>query len=117
MNLLTVSGSPHLHEQESVPKIMYGVVYAMIPAMLVSVYFFGLDAVKLMLISVLACLFFEWAIQKYFLKGPVTINDGSAVVTGILLAFNVPSNLPSWMLIIGAFAAVVIAKMSFGGLG
>jgi len=85
--------------------------------MLVSVYFFGLDAVKLMLISVLACLFFEWAIQKYFFKGPITINDGSAIVTGILLAFNVPSNLPVWMLIIGAFVAIGIAKMTFGGLG
>jgi electron transport complex protein RnfD len=96
---------------------MYGVVYAMIPAMLVSVYFFGLDSIKLMIISVLACLIFEWAIQKYFFKGPLSINDGSAVVTGILLAFNVPSNLPVWMLIVGAFVAIGIAKMTFGGLG
>jgi len=117
MNLLTVSGSPHLHEKESVPKIMYGVVYAMVPAMLVSFYFFGLGAVKVMLVSILACLFFEWAIQKYFFKGPLTINDGSALVTGILLAFNVPSNLPVWIIIIGAFVSVGMAKMTFGGLG
>jgi len=117
MNLLTVSGSPHIHDKESVPKIMYGVVYAMIPAMLISIYFFGLDAARVMLISVLACLFFEWAIQKFLLKGPLSINDGSALITGILLAFNVPSNLPAWILIIGAFIAIGMAKMTFGGLG
>ncbi len=79
MGLLTVSGSPHVHSDQSVPKIMYGVVIAMIPAMLVSVYFFGLGAARVMLVSVLACLFFEWVIQKYLLKGPLTINDGSAL--------------------------------------
>lgn len=116
-NMLTVSGSPHIHGDESTKKIMLGVVYAMIPAMLVSIYFFGLNAVRVLLLSALACLFFEWAIQKYFIKGPLTINDGSALVTGVLLAFNVPSNLPSWMVIIGALVAIGIAKMSFGGLG
>lgn len=117
MGLLTVSGSPHVHGDLSVKKIMYGVVYAMVPAMLVSVYFFGLDALRIILISVLACLFFEWAIQKYIIKGPITIDDGSAVVAGVLLAFNVPANLPGWILIIGAFVTIGIAKMSFGGLG
>lgn len=117
MSILTVSGSPHIHTEQSVSKIMYGVVIAMVPAILVSVYFFGLGAVKVMLASVLACLFFEWAIQKYLMKGPLTINDGSAIVTGILLAFNVPSNLPVWMIIVGAFVSIAVAKMSFGGLG
>ena len=116
-NMLMVSGSPHIHGDESTRKIMFGVVYAMIPAMLVSIYFFGLDAVRVMLLSAVACLFFEWVIQKYLIKGPVTINDGSALITGILLAFNVPSNLPSWMIIIGALVAIGVAKMSFGGLG
>jgi electron transport complex protein RnfD len=96
---------------------MYTVVMAMVPAMLVSVYFFGLDALRVLLISSLACLFFEWLIQKYLIKGPVTINDGSALVTGILLAFNVPSNLPIWILLIGAFISIGMGKMSFGGLG
>lgn len=117
MNLLTISGSPHIHEDNSVKKVMYGVVYALIPAMLVSIYFFGFDAVRVMLISVAACLLFEWLIQKYLIKGPITINDGSALITGILLAFNVPSNLPIWIIIVGAFIAIGIAKMSFGGLG
>ncbi|MBE9491879.1 MAG: RnfABCDGE type electron transport complex subunit D [Bacteroidetes bacterium] len=117
MNMLIVSGSPHIHGDTSVKKIMYGVVYAMIPAMLVSVYFFGLGALRVLAISILACLLFEWVIQKYLIKGPLTINDGSALVTGVLLAFNVPSNLPIWILIIGAFVSIGIGKMSFGGLG
>jgi Na+-translocating ferredoxin:NAD+ oxidoreductase subunit D len=117
MSLLKISGSPHLHDHQNVKSIMYGVVVAMIPAIFVSVYFFGLDAARVILISVAACLFFEWIIQKYLLKGPVTITDGSALVTGVLLAFNVPGNLPAWMIIIGALVSIGIAKMSFGGLG
>ncbi len=117
MAMFTISGSPHIHGDDSTKKIMYGVVYAMIPAMLVSVYFFGIDALRVLLIASISCLFFEWIIQKYLIKGPVTITDGSALVTGILLAFNVPTNLPSWMIIIGALVAIGMAKMSFGGLG
>ncbi len=115
--MLTISGSPHIHGDNSTKKIMYGVVVALMPAVLVSVYFFGLNAVRVLLLSVIFSLFFEWIIQKYLIKGPVTITDGSALVTGILLAFNVPSNLPSWMVIVGALVAIGIAKMSFGGLG
>jgi electron transport complex protein RnfD len=96
---------------------MYQVVYAMVPAMLAWVYFFGLDALRVIVISSLACMFFEWLIQKYLIKGPITITDGSALVTGVLLAFNVPSNIPIWILIIGAFISIGMAKMSFGGLG
>ncbi len=117
MNLLTVSGSPHVHGDNSTKKIMYGVAFAMIPTLLVSVYFFGLDAIRVTLLSVFACMLFEWIIQKYLIKGPVTITDGSAIISGILLAFNVPSNIPTWIIIIGAFVTIGIAKMSFGGLG
>ncbi len=117
MNMLTVSGSPHIHGDNSTKKIMYGVVYALIPAMLVAVYFFGFNALRVLVLSVIFSLFFEWFIQKYLIKGPITITDGSALVTGILLAFNVPSNLPTWMIIVGALVAIGIAKMSFGGLG
>lgn len=117
MSLLTISASPHVHGDQSTRKIMWGVVYAMIPAMLVSIYFFGLDAMRVIFIAVAASIFFEWAIQKYLLKGSETITDGSAVITGILLAFNVPSNLPWWIIIIGALVAIGMGKMSFGGLG
>lgn len=117
MNLLTISGSPHVHSGLSVKKIMWGVVIAMLPALFVSVYYFGLGAIKVSLVAVLACVLFEYLINKYLLKKPRSITDGSAVITGLLLAFNLPSNLPIWMIIIGAFVAIGIAKMSFGGLG
>lgn len=117
MSLLTISGSPHVHSGESTKKIMYGVVIAMIPAMLVSFYYFGLSAIILTLVSVASCLLFEWLIQKYILKEKATISDGSAVITGMLLAFNIPSSLPIWMLVIGALVAIGVAKMSFGGIG
>ncbi len=117
MNMLTVSGSPHIHGDNSTKKIMFGVVYALMPAMFISIYFFGLNALRVLVLSVIFCLMFEWFIQKYLIKGPITITDGSALVTGILLAFNVPSNLPSWIIIIGALIAIGMAKMSFGGLG
>ncbi|MCB0806554.1 MAG: RnfABCDGE type electron transport complex subunit D [Bacteroidales bacterium] len=117
MNLLKVSGSPHVHTDNSVKNIMYGVIYAMIPAMLVSVYFFGLDALRVMVLSVVACLLVEYLLQKYVVKTDVTIWDGSAIITGILLAFNVPSNLPWWIILIGAIVSIGVAKTSFGGLG
>ena len=117
MNMFTVSGSPHIQGDESTKKIMYGVVIAMAPAMLVSIYYFGLDAVRVLLLATVSCLVFEWIIQKYLIKQPSTIADGSALVTGILLAFNVPTNLPGWMVVIGALVAIGMAKMSFGGLG
>lgn len=116
-NLLTVSPSPHVHSGDSTQKIMYRVVYAMIPALAWSVFVFGFDALRVTLIAVAACLAFEWLIQKYILKINQTITDGSALITGILLAFNVPSNLPWWIIIIGSLAAVGIGKLSFGGLG
>ncbi len=116
-NLLTVSPSPHIHSGDSTQKIMYRVVYAMIPALLWSVFVFGLDALRVTLIAVVACLAFEYIIQKYLLKIKPMITDGSALVTGILLAFNVPSNIPWWIIIIGSLAAIGIGKLSFGGLG
>lgn len=116
-NILTVSPSPHIHTGDSTQKIMYRVVYAMIPALAWSVFVFGLDALRVTLIAVAACLAFEYIIQKYLLKIKPMITDGSAMITGILLAFNVPSNLPWWIIIIGALASVGIAKLSFGGLG
>jgi len=115
--LLTVSPSPHVHSSESTQKIMYRVVYAMIPALIWSVVVFGIDALRVTLIAVVASLAFEYLIQKYLMKVKPTITDGSALITGILLAFNVPANLPWWIILIGALAAIGIGKLSFGGLG
>jgi electron transport complex, RnfABCDGE type, D subunit len=115
--LLQVSGSPHVHGNESVKKIMWSVVIALLPALAVSVYYFGLPVLILTLVSIATCMLTEYLIQRFMLKGNVSITDGSAVITGLLLAFNVPSNLPVWILMIGAFVAIAIAKMPFGGLG
>lgn len=117
-NKLIVSLSPHVHGGDSVQKNMYGVLIALIPALLVSFYMFGVGAVIVTFTSVAACVFFEWAITKFILKREqITILDGSAAVTGILLAFNLPSNIPLWIIIIGALVAIGVAKMTFGGLG
>ncbi len=115
--LLQVSGSPHVHGDDSVKKIMWSVVIALLPALAVSVYYFGLPVLILTLVSIATCMLTEYLIQRFMLKGKVSITDGSAVITGLLLAFNVPSNLPVWILMIGAFVAIAIAKMPFGGLG
>jgi electron transport complex protein RnfD len=96
---------------------MYDVVIALIPAFLVSLYVFGIGALIVTSVAVISCLLFEYLIQKYLLKKTTTIGDGSALITGILLAFNLPSGLPIWMIIAGSLVAIGIAKLSFGGLG
>jgi len=118
MNKLTVSLSPHVHSGDSIERNMYGVLIALIPALLCSFYYFGLGAILVTLVSVASCLFFEWAINKYLLKNPKnTVRDGSAIITGVLLAMNLPSNLPLWIVILGALFAIGVVKMTFGGLG
>lgn len=116
-NNLIVSPSPHIHGGDSISKNMYGVLIALVPAFLVSLYYFGLGALIVTATSVAACVLFEYLIQKFLMKKEPTVCDGSAILTGILLAFNLPSNLPVWIILIGALAAIGIGKMSFGGLG
>ncbi len=117
MNTLIVSPSPHVHGKESTRKLMGDVVIALLPAVLVSIYFFGLSAIHLVCVSVLSCVIFEYLIQKFLLKGKSTVGDMSAIVTGVLLALNLPVCSPWWLILIGAFVAIGIAKMTFGGLG
>lgn len=117
MGKLIVSLSPHAHGTDSVEKNMYGVIIALIPALLVSFAYFGLGSVVVCLCSVAACMFFEWAITKYMLKAQPSLTDGSAILTGLLLGMNLPSNFPIWMIILGALFAIGVGKMSFGGLG
>lgn len=113
-----ISLSPHIHGGDSIQKNMYGVCIALVPALLASLWFFGLGAAIVLSVSVLSCVLFEWAITKFLLKRPVcTICDGSAILTGLLLGFNLPSNLPIWIIVIGALVAIGIGKMTFGGLG
>ena len=116
-NLLNVSLSPHAHGQETTRKLMLGVIIALIPTLLASIFYFGYGAIIVTTVSVLSCVLFEYLIQKFVFRKPVSITDLSAVVTGLLLAFNVPSNLPVFIIVIGAFVSIAVAKMTFGGLG
>ena len=118
MNLLNISGSPHVHSDESTKKIMWRVNLALVPALIVAITFFGVNALLVSLISVASCVLFQWLIEKFILKQPTTVWDGSAIVTGLLLAFNVPATVDMmWIVVIGALVAIGIAKMAFGGLG
>lgn len=117
MSKFIVSLSPHAHGNDSVERNMYGVIIALVPALLVSFFYFGIGSAIVCAVSVAACVFFEWAITKYLLHKEPTLTDGSAILTGLLLGFNLPSNLPLWIIIIGALVAIGIGKMTFGGLG
>jgi electron transport complex protein RnfD len=116
-NLLEVSPSPHSHGEDTTRKLMFGVVIALLPALFASVFYFGTGAVIVTITSIISCLTFEYLIQRFILKKPVSITDGSALVTGLLLAFNLPSNIPIIVIILGSLVAIGIAKMTFGGLG
>ena len=117
MDKLIISPSPHIHGGDSIEKNMRGVILALMPALLVGFYFFGFGALIVTLTSVISCVLFEYLIQRFMLKTKPTIHDGSAIVTGVLLAMNLPANIPFWMVILGALFAIGVAKMSFGGLG
>lgn len=115
---LLVSPSPHVHAHDSIERNMYDVIIALIPALIASIIFFGWAPLALTAVSIGASMFFEWAISRFVMgKKELTITDGSAIITGFLLALNVPANLPIWILLIGDFAAIALAKMPFGGLG
>ena len=113
---LTISSSPHVHSPMTTQTIMRDVVIALVPALLGSVYFFGLRALMVTLISVAACVFFEWAYCR-ITKMHSKVYDLSAVITGMLLAFVCPVTIPYWCIIIGDFFAIVVVKMLFGGIG
>lgn len=117
MERLLVSPSPHIHGKVSTRSLMLDVVIALIPAVLVSVVFYGWKELLVLGVSVGSCLLLEHLITVYLLKKPTTLGDMSAVVTGILLALNVPYTTPWWIVLIGAVAAMGVAKMTFGGLG
>lgn len=114
--LLKVSSSPHIRANHSIQSIMLDVIIALIPAMLVSVYFFGIKAFFLIGVTCVSCVAFEGLWQK-MTKQALTIKDLSAVVTGILLAFNLPADAPVYVAIVGAFVAIVLVKQFFGGIG
>jgi electron transport complex protein RnfD len=115
-NKFFVSSSPHITDKDSIPKIMYGVVISLVPATIGSIYFFGIRAGWIILLAIIAAVTTEAGLQK-LMKKPITVKDGSAIVTGILLAFNVPAEVPWWIPVIGSVFAIAIGKIPFGGLG
>ncbi len=115
-NQLYLSSSPHIHSPETTDKIMRLVIYALLPAVAVSLYFFGLPALKTLLICTIGCVAFE-ALCCRIMKQQLTVTDGSGALTGILLALNLPASSPWWMSLLGAGIAIIIGKMIYGGLG
>ena len=117
MDKLLVSPSPHLHAKTSTTSLMRDVVIAMLPAVVVSVLFYGWSELLILGVSVASCVLLEYLITKYLLKRPCTVGDWSAAVTGVLLALNLPATTPWWVVLIGAIVAIGVAKMTFGGIG
>ena len=117
MEKLLVSPSPHIHGKDTTAKLMRDVLIALLPVTAVSIWFYGLSAIKLVVVGVLSCILVEYLIEKFLLKSKITICDCSAAVTGLLLALNLPAAAPWWVIVIGSIVAIGIAKMTFGGLG
>jgi electron transport complex protein RnfD len=114
--LWTVSISPHVKSRESVEKIMWTVVACLLPPLILSVFIFGLQTLIITLISVISCVATE-AVSQKLLHRPVTVKDGSAVITGLLLAYVIPPGVPYWIPILGAVMAIYVAKHLLGGIG
>ena len=114
--LYKMGSSPHIRTGENIEKIMYDVIFALTPSLLTSIYFFGIRALLLTIVSVVTCIITEFSLNKFMNKEESHF-DGSAIITGMLLAFLVPSNLPYPLIILGAFISIALGKMVFGGLG
>lgn len=117
MKNLIVSPSPHIHGPKSTRSLMTDVIIALAPAMLVSVWYFGVSAITLLVTGVVSCVAIEYLIQRFLMKKEPSVKDCSAIVTGILLALNMPPAAPWWLVVIGSVVAIGIAKMTFGGIG
>ena len=117
MSNILVSPSPHIHSAVSTTSLMRDVVIALCPALLVSILFYGWSELLVIAVSVASCVLIEWAVTKFLMKAPCTISDLSAVVTGVLLAMNLPATTPWWVVFIGALFAIGVVKLTFGGLG
>ena len=116
-NRTIVASAPHIHGGLSTTRLMSDVIIALIPALAVSVYVFGWSVLTVTAVSISCCVLFEFLIQKFLVKGKQTITNLSAVVTGLILAMNLPAGIPLWIVAVGALVAIGVAKMPFGGLG
>lgn len=115
--MLKISTAPHMQTRQDTRSIMRDVIIALMPAALAAILFFGINALAVILTSVAACVACEYLANRYWFKQGNTVTDYSAIVTGLLLAYNLPSSMPLWMILIGAFVAIVVGKLCYGGLG
>ena len=116
-NRTIVASAPHVHGPQSTTRLMGDVIIALLPALAVSTYVYGWGVLAITAVSIGCCVLFESLIQKFLVKGKQTVTNLSAVVTGLLLAMNMPANIPLWIVVVGALVAIGVAKMPFGGLG
>ncbi len=116
-NKFFVAASPHIHNPQTTQMLMRDVLIALVPAFSLSLLIYGLDVLRVTAIAVVSCVVVEYLIQRFLIKGDCTLKNLSAVLTGVLLAFNLPSDIPWWIVVIGAVVAIGVAKMTFGGLG
>lgn len=116
-NLLVISGSPHIHSRATTSGLMWRVIIALMPALVCALYYFGLGAAIVIATAVVGCMAVEYAVARWLMRRQVRFINGAAALTGLLLAFNLPSNIPVWMVLIGCVVAIGIGKMAFGGLG
>ena len=116
-NRTIVASAPHVHGPQSTTRLMGDVIIALLPALAVSTYVYGWGVLAITAVSIGCCVLFESLIQKFLVKGKQTVTNLSAVVTGLLLAMNMPANIPLWIVAVGALVAIGVAKMPFGGLG
>ena len=116
-NKFFVAASPHIHSPQTTQSLMRDVLIALVPAFSLSLMVYGLDVLRVTAIAVVSCVAVEYLIQRFLIKGDCTVKNLSALLTGVLLAFNLPSDIPWWIIVIGAVVAIGVAKMTFGGLG
>ena len=114
---LVISPAPHIHGSNDTRRMMGDVLIALVPALIVAAFVYGLQSIVVTAFSVASCVLVEWFVQKFMLKGPSTLGNLSAVVTGVLLGFNLPANIPLGLVAIAAVVAIGIGKMTYGGLG
>ena len=117
MSELKMSLSPHMHGGDCIKRNTYGVIFALVPALLMAVFSYGLNAIYLGCYSLLSCLLAEWVITHYLMRRPCTLADGTAVITALVMTLCLPARTPFWAVALGAVGAIGLGKFAFGGLG
>lgn len=116
-NKFIVAPAPHMHNPHSTRSLMGDVIIALLPALAVSAWVYGLGVLTITAIAITSCVVIEYLIQRFIIRGRETVSNLSAIVTGLLLAFNLPTSIPWWIVVVGAAVAIGVGKMTYGGLG